>query len=133
MKLQIFLSTNDGTIFIFVPEKSNDIKSQAEESVMLRFNPDIYFLDIRVKPEYDREEAEDDIKEAALKRDSSSSVIPVLLFFPVIPVFFSSPLSFPCLARESKRDIRDKPEHNKEKSPSAEGLFPSFQTVNSKG
>ncbi|MBS6996753.1 MAG: hypothetical protein KH123_08935, partial [Azospirillum sp.] len=23
-------------------------------------------------------------------------VIPVLLFFPVIPVFFSSPLSFPC-------------------------------------
>ena len=109
---------------------------------MLGFNPGIYFLDIRVKPEYDREEAEDDIKEAALKRDSSSSVIPVLLFFPVIPVllffpvipvFFSSPLSFPCLARESKRDIRDKPEHNKEKSPSAEGLFPSFQTVNSKG
>ncbi len=91
---------------------------------MLGFNPGIYFLDIRVKPEYDREEAEDDIKEAALKRDSSSSVI---------PVFFSSPLSFPCLARESKRDIRDKPEHNKEKSPSAEGLFPSFQTVNSKG
>ena len=40
--------------------------------------------DIRVKPEYDREEAEDDIKEAALKRDSSSSVIPVLLFFPVM-------------------------------------------------
>ena len=35
MKLQIFLSTNNGTIFIFVPEKSNDIKSQAEESVML--------------------------------------------------------------------------------------------------
>jgi hypothetical protein len=27
----------------------------------------------------------------------------VLLFFPVIPVFFSSPLSFPCLARESKK------------------------------
>ena len=29
MKLHFFLSTNDGTIFIFVPEKSNDIKSQA--------------------------------------------------------------------------------------------------------
>ena len=86
MKLQIFLSTNDGTIFIFVTQKNNDIKSQAEESVMLGFNPGIYFLDIRVKPEYDREEAEDDIKEAALKRDSSYSVIPVLLFFPVIPV-----------------------------------------------
>ena len=112
MKLHFFPSTNNGTIFIFVIQKSNDIKSQAEESVMLRFNPDIYFLDIRVKPEYDREEAEDDIKEAALKRDSSSSVIPVLLFFPVIPVFFSSPLSFPCLARESKRDVRLKPGHD---------------------
>ena len=78
MKLHFFLSTNNGTIFIFVTQKSNDIKSQAEESVMLGFNPGIYFLDIRVKPEYDREEAEDDIKEAALKRDSSSSVIPVL-------------------------------------------------------
>ena len=86
MKLHFFLSTNNGTIFIFVTQKSNDIKSQAEERVMLGFNPGIYFLDIRVKPEYDREEAEDDIKEAALKRDSSSSVIPVLLFFPVIPV-----------------------------------------------
>ena len=29
MKLQIFLSTNDGTIFIFVIQKSNDIKSKA--------------------------------------------------------------------------------------------------------
>ena len=29
MKLQIFLSTNDGTAFIFVTQKSNDIKSQA--------------------------------------------------------------------------------------------------------
>ena len=85
---------------------------------MLGVNPGIYFLDIRVKPEYDREEAEDDIKEAALKRDSSSSVIPVLLFFPVIPVFFSSPLSFPCLARESKRDVRLKAGHDKEKKPS---------------
>ena len=27
---------------------------------MLGFNPGIYFLDIRVKPEYDREEFEDD-------------------------------------------------------------------------
>ena len=67
MKLQIFLSTNDGTIFIFVPEKSNDIKSQAEESVMLGFNPGIYFLDIRVKPEYDN-------------------------YLFVVPVFFSFPL-----------------------------------------
>ena len=62
---------------------------------MLGFNPGIYFLDIRVKPEYDREEAEDDIKEAALKRDNSSSVIPGFLFFPVIAVFFSFPLSLP--------------------------------------
>ena len=60
MKLHFFLSTNNGTIFIFVIQKSNDIKSQAEESVMLRFNPDIYFLDIRVKPEYDRKEVEND-------------------------------------------------------------------------
>ena len=33
----------------------------------------------------------------------------------VISVFFSSPLSFPCLARESKRDVRVKPEHDIEK------------------
>ena len=39
MKLQIFLSTINGTSFIFVTQKSNDIKSQAEESVMLGFNP----------------------------------------------------------------------------------------------
>ena len=101
MKLQIFLSTNDGTIFIFVTQKNNDIKSQAEESVMLGFNPGIYFLDIRVKPEYDREEAEDDIKEAALKRDSSSSVIPVLSLPVVIAGFGSSPLSLPDLIRQS--------------------------------
>ena len=35
MKLHFFLSTINGTIFIFVTQKSNDIKSQAEESVML--------------------------------------------------------------------------------------------------
>ena len=29
MKLQIFLSTINGTAFIFVTQKSNDIKSQA--------------------------------------------------------------------------------------------------------
>ena len=29
MKVQIFLSTNDGTTFIFVTQKSNDIKSKA--------------------------------------------------------------------------------------------------------
>ena len=67
MKLQIFLSTNDGTTSIFVTQKNNDIKSQAEESVMLGFNPGIYFLDIRVKPEYDN-------------------------YLFVVPVFFSFPL-----------------------------------------
>ena len=108
MKLQIFLSTNDGTIFIFVTQKNNDIKSQAEESVMLGFNPGIYFLDIRVKPEYDREEAEDDIKEAALKRDSSSSVIPVLLFFPVMfgldpDISFTDPVSSTGMTEEKKK------------------------------
>ena len=29
MKLQIFLSTNDGTAFIFVIQKSNDIKKSS--------------------------------------------------------------------------------------------------------
>ena len=41
MKLQIFLSTINGTAFIFVTQKSNDVKSQAEKSVMFGFNPDI--------------------------------------------------------------------------------------------
>ena len=40
---------------------------------------------------------------------------PYFYSFLVIPVFFSSPLSFPCLARESKRDVRVKPEHDIEK------------------
>ena len=131
MTLQIFLSTNDGTIFIFVTQKNNDIKSQAEESVMLGFNPGIYFLDIRVKPEYDREEAEDDIKEAALKRDSSSSVI---------PVFFSSSLSFPCsflLPCHSrawhgnlKEILGTSPNITKKKAPQQRGFFhPSKQLI----
>ena len=38
---------------------------------------------------------------------------PYFYSFLVIPVFFSSPLSFPCLARESKRDVRLKAEHDK--------------------
>ena len=37
---------------------------------------------------------------------------PYFYSFLVIPVFFSSPLSFPCLARESKRDVRLKAEHD---------------------
>ena len=56
MKLHFFLSTNDGTIFIFVIQKSNDIKSQAEESVMLGFNPGISFTDSRAKHGNDRGE-----------------------------------------------------------------------------
>ena len=32
MKLQIFLSTNDGTMFIFVIQKSNDIKSKHKKN-----------------------------------------------------------------------------------------------------
>ena len=55
MKLQIFLSTNDGATSIFVIQKSNDIKSQAEESVMLGFNPTIKERDVRLKAEHDRE------------------------------------------------------------------------------
>ena len=47
----------------------------------------------------------DDIEEAALERDNFSFVIAGL---------FSSPLSFPCLIRESEGDIRAKPEYDRE-------------------
>ena len=65
-------------------------------------------------------------------RRKNNTVIPGLLFFPVIPVFFSSPLSFPysflplCHSRawhgNLKRDVRLKAGHDIEKSPSNEGL-----------
>ena len=68
MKLQIFLSTNDGTTSIFVIQKSNDIKSQAEESVMLGFNPGISFTDSRAKHGNDRGEEKNTEKTEEKKR-----------------------------------------------------------------
>ena len=47
---------------------------------------------------------------------------PYFLFFPVIPVFFFFSSVIPVLGTESVRDPRVKPEDDKEKSPSSEGL-----------
>ena len=43
-----------------------------------------------------------------------SSVMFMLIFLFVIAGLFSSPLSFPCLTRESEGDVRLKAEHDRE-------------------